>query len=90
MRRMSGRGTGPRGEKRSGVLAGTDPVDPALIEPFLTEMRERVIPDIVRTMEARAEARWAAIYGTEREMHNAWRKRAEEAEAKLLSLQPLT
>lgn len=75
-------------EERSDFLKGTEPVDPALLEPFLTEMRERVIPDIVRTMEARAEARWRQMYDTEQTMHNAWRKRAEEAEAKLLSLQP--
>jgi len=73
-------------DERSGVLQGTDPVDPAMIEPFLTEMRERVIPEIIRTMEARAEARWASIYGTEKTMHNAWRKRAQEAEATLQTL----
>lgn len=27
------------------ILDGLDPVDPALIEPFLTKMREKVIPD---------------------------------------------
>lgn len=69
--------------ERSELLFGTDPVDPALIEPFLKEMRERVIPDIVRVMEARAEARHRQMYETERTMHNAWRKRAEEAEAAL-------
>lgn len=72
------------------VLDVLDPVDPAMIEPFLTEMRDKVIPDIIRTMQARADARWRQMYDTEQTMHNAWRKRAEEAEAALAALQPLT
>ena len=72
--------------ERSKFLEGTEPVDPALIEPFITEMRERVIPEIVRVMQERAESRWRQIVGTEQTMHNAWRKRAEEAEAELARL----
>lgn len=71
------------------ILDGLDPVDPALIEPFLTEMREKVIPDIVRVMQERADARWRQMYDTEQTMHNAWRKRAEEAEAELSALKNL-
>lgn len=62
------------------ILDKLEPVDPALIEPFLAEMRDKVIPDIVRTLEERAEARWRNMYQTECTMHRAWRKRAEEAE----------
>lgn len=69
------------------ILEGLDPVDPALIEEFTTAMREKVIPEIVRTMQARADARWRQMYDTEQTMHNAWRKRAEEAEAALAALQ---
>lgn len=58
---------------------------------FLVWLREPVdrggydgyAPDTERLRCADYIERLEAAYGTEREMHNAWRKRAEEAEAEL-------
>ena len=56
------------------------------MEEFGKEMECNVIPKIVEAMHGRAKAaaqarKWFIAAQTEQEMHNAWRKRAEEAEA---------
>ena len=46
-------------------IEGLQPVDPAVLEPFLRAMREEVIPEIVRTMEER-ERLWKEYVSHER------------------------
>ena len=75
-------------------IDGLQPVDPKKLEAFETEMRDVVIPDIVKAVEARQRNFPDAIVNqilsdlvkalqTEQTMHAAWRKRAEEAESEL-------
>jgi hypothetical protein len=57
------------------------------VTSFEREMRDVVIPEVVATLQRRAEAAWRLRHfvgqqeATEQSMHHAWRKRAEEAES---------
>jgi rubrerythrin len=81
------------------LVPGMKPVDPASLAEYERAMKEEAIPAMIeevrrreelahqsrlglRGIESRIEQLEVSL-GTEQTMHNAWRKRAEEAEAEL-------
>lgn len=50
---------------------------------------EREMTGDLRYRDCTCSLRWREMVRTEREMHNAWRKRAEEAEVELSALKNL-